>query len=131
MFIKFPRNKLFSWRNWISKEEAWEAFLTQEDRIWAKKSQSFPFSLNIGTQGISTMLILVPQLVFWILKPKSIFGQMCAKKIKFVHFGWKSAHLVSRGCWFLFRHSFTQFPTLNLFLGRVRSRKWKCLFRLK
>ena len=26
--------------------------------------------------------------------------------------------MISRGCWFLFRHWFSEFPTLNLFLGR-------------
>ena len=48
-----------------------------------------------------------------ILKPKSILGQIWAKKIEVVHFAWKLALVVYRGCWFLFWHYFSQFPTLN------------------
>ena len=48
--------------------------------------------------------IHIPILVFWICNPKSIFGQIWAKKVKVVWFTWKLALMVSRGCWFLFRH---------------------------
>ena len=37
-----------------------------------QKSQICPFCLKIGTLGILRMRILIPRLVFWILKPKSI-----------------------------------------------------------
>ena len=60
------------------------------------------FYSKIGTNGISRMLILVPTLVFWISNPKSIFGQIWAKKVKVVRFDKKLIHMVSQGCWFLF-----------------------------
>ena len=68
------------------------------------KSQSYQFCLKIGTHGIWRMLILIPTLVFWIWNPKSIFGQIWAKKFKVVHFDWKLAHRVSQGWWLLLRH---------------------------
>ena len=40
-----------------------------------QKSQICSFCLKIGTHGISRIRILIPKLVFWISKPKSIFGQ--------------------------------------------------------
>ena len=75
--------------------------------FWANlgpKSQSCPFCLKIGTHGISRMLILIPTLVFWISNPNFLFGQIWAKKVKVVRFNWKLAHMISRGCWFLFQH---------------------------
>ena len=51
--------------------------------FWANlglKSQSCPFFLKTGIHGISRLLILIPTLVFWILKPKSIFGQNLGRK---------------------------------------------------
>ena len=60
--------------------------------FWAnlgRKNQSCLFFLKIGTHGILTMLILIPTLVFWISDRKSIFGQIWAKKVKIVQFGWK------------------------------------------
>ena len=50
---------------------------------WAnlgQKSQICPFCLKIGTHGISTILVLILTLVFQISNPKSIFGQIWAKK---------------------------------------------------
>ena len=89
--------------------------------FWAnlgRKNQSCLFFLKIDTHGILTILILIPTLAFWISDPKSIFGEIWAKKVKVVQFGWKLAHRVSRRCWFLFRHYFSQFPTLNDFLDK-------------
>ena len=74
--------------------------------FWANlgpQIQSCPFCLKIGTYGISRILILIPTLVFWISNFKFLFGQIWAKKDKFVHFAWKLAHLVSWGCGFLFQ----------------------------
>ena len=89
--------------------------------FWAnlgRKSQSYRFFLKIGTYGILMMLILIPTLVFWISNPNSIFGTIWTKKVKVVQFGWKLAHRKSRRYWFLFWHSFSQFPTLNHFLDK-------------
>ena len=61
------------------------------------------FYSKIGTSGISRMLILVPTLVFWISNPKSIFGQIWAKKVKVVRFAWKLTHMVSWKCRFRIR----------------------------
>ena len=80
---------------------------------------SFLFGLKIDTHGILMMLILIPALVLWISDPKSIFGKIWSKKVKAVQFGWKLAHRVSRLCWFLFRHYFSQFPVLNPFFGQI------------
>ena len=104
------------------------SFLNLQSYIcfWAnldQKSQSCPFWLKIGTNCISWMLILIPTLVFWIWKPKFIFGQVWAKKVKVVFFVWKLACIVSRGYWFLFQNQFSKFQNLTLFMGRVRPKK--------
>ena len=90
-----------------------------------RKIQSYRFCLKIGTDCIKRMLIFIPTLVFWICSPKSIFGQIWAKKVKVVHFSRKLALRVSRGCWFLFYHYFFEFPTQNLFLGKFAPKKSK------
>ena len=74
--------------------------------FWAnldRKIQSCPVWLKIGTQSVSTMLILIPTFLFSVSNPKSFSGQIWAEKFKVVHFDWKLAHMVYRGCWFLFR----------------------------
>ena len=48
------------------------------------KIQSSLLCLKIGTHSISRMLILIPTLVFWISNPNSLFGQIWAKKVKYV-----------------------------------------------
>ena len=63
-----------------------------------RKGQSCPFCLKIDTRDIWSMLILIPTLVFWTSKPRSICGKIWAEKVKVVHFGWKLAHSVSRRC---------------------------------
>ena len=96
--------------------------------FWANlgpKIQSCPFCLKIGTHGISRMLILIPTLVSWISNPNFLFGQIWAKKVKVVQFGWKLAHRVSRQCWFLFQHYVSKFPTLNPFLDKFGSKNSK------
>ena len=75
--------------------------------FWANldpQTQSCPFCLKIGTYGISRMLIFIPTLVFWISNPNFLFGQIWVKKVKAVHFNWRLAQIISRGCWFLFQH---------------------------
>ena len=81
--------------------------------------------------SILAMLILIPTLVFWFPNPKSIFGEIWVKKVKVVQFGWKLTHMVSRRCWFLFRHYFSLFPTLNPFLDKLGREIQSCLFWLK
>ena len=102
--------------------------------FWANfgwKSQSCSYFLKIGTHGILMVLILIPTLVFWISNLKSIFGKIWPKKLKVVQFGWKLAHRVSRRCWFLFRHYFSQFPTLNPFLDKFGSKNSKLFILTK
>ena len=80
--------------------------------FWANldpKPKSCSFCLKIGTNGISRMLILIPALVFWIWNRSFLLGKIWTKKIKFVHFAWKLAHLVSWGCGFLFQDYFSEF----------------------
>ena len=62
---------------------------------------------------------------------KSIFGQIWAQKVKVVRFAWKLVHMVSQRCWFLFQHEFSQFSTLNSFLGKFGSRNSKLLVLCK
>ena len=94
--------------------------------FWANlgpNSQSFPFHLKIGTHGISSILILIPTLCFWISNPNFLFGQIWAKKVKVVRFNWKLAHVISRGCWFLFQHQSHEIPTS--FFGKFGPEKSK------
>ena len=95
------------------------------------KNQSYPFFLKIGAHGILKMLILIPTLVFWISDPQSIFGKTWTKKVKVVQFGWKLSHRVSRRCWFLFQHYFSQFSILNSFLDKFGSKNPKLLILTK
>ena len=62
---------------------------------------------------------------FRISNPKSMFGQIWAKKVKVVRFAWKLAHKVSPGCWSLFQHKFSEFQNLNQFLSKFGSKKSK------
>ena len=48
-----------------------------------KKPQSCPVWLKIGTQSVSTMLILIPTLLFSVSNLKSFFGQIWVKKLEF------------------------------------------------
>ena len=96
--------------------------------FWANlglKSQRFPFCQKIGTRGISKILILIPTLVSGISNPNFLFGQIWNKKIKVVRFFWKLARMPSWLCWFLFQYFFSEFLTLNPFLGKFRPRKSK------
>ena len=79
-----------------------------------RNSQSCLFCQKTDTHGISRMLIFIPTLVFWISNPKSIFGEIWAKKFKVVRFVWKLAHTVSRECRFLFQHQFSDIRNLSL-----------------
>ena len=56
-------------------------FKPKTNFLWnlGQKSQICSFWMKIGTHGISRMQILIPKLVFWISKPKSIFGQSLAQ----------------------------------------------------
>ena len=96
--------------------------------FWAnlgRKSQSCPFFLKIGTHGILTMVILIPTSVFWISDPKSIFGQMWTKKVKFVQFGWKLVHRVSRHVDCYSDISFLNCQPWIYFLGKFGLKKSK------
>ena len=71
--------------------------------------------------GVLAMLIIIPILVFWFFYPKSIFGQIWAEN-------W---HTVSRRFWFLFRHYFSQFPTLNPYLDKFGLKNLKLFILTK
>ena len=87
----FPEN----WHTWhLDDADSYSniIFLNFQPYIhfWAnlgQKSQSCLFCLKIGTHVMSRLLILVPTLVFWISKSKSIFGQIWTEKLKVVKFG--------------------------------------------
>ena len=104
-------------RNW--------AFSPNVDR----KIQNCQFWLKISTHGILEVLIQNPD--FEISTSKFIFGQIWVKKVKAGHFDWKFSHRVSQACWLVFRHQFSEFPTLNLFLGKFGLKSQSCSFYLK
>ena len=60
-----------------------------------RKTQSCPVCLKIGTQSVSTMLILISTLLFSISNPKSFFGQVWVKKLEFSSLpgSWYTEHL--------------------------------------
>ena len=64
-------------------------------------------------------------------QPKIHFGQIWAKKVKVVRFLWILTHMISRWCWFLFQHLFSEFQTKNRFLAKFRPKKQICPFCLK
>ena len=73
--------------------------------FWAnldQKNKSYLSCLKVDIHGILSMLTLISTFVFLISIKKSIFGQIWAKNVKFVHFAWKLAHLLSWRCRFLF-----------------------------
>ena len=80
----FQPNPGFEFWNSDPKIDFWVNF--------GRKSQSCLFFLKIGMHGILMMLILIPTLVFWIVNPKSIFGQIWTEKVKVVCFAWNLAH---------------------------------------
>ena len=84
---------------------------------------------NFG-QKIQSCLF-IPTLAFWVSDPKSIFGEIWAEKVKVVQFGWKFTHRVSRQCWFLFQHYFSQFSTLNPFLDKFGAKNSKLFILTK
>ena len=154
-FLKFSRRNLFlgkfgpkksklsvlteNWHTWYLGSADSESrlrllkFRPQNqflDKFGLKNSKLF-VSPEIGMHSILAMLILIPTLVFWFPHPKSIFGEIWAKKVKVVQFGWKLAHIVSRRCWFLFRHYFSLFPTLNPFLDKFGLRNSKLFILTK
>ena len=96
-----------TWHTWYlggadSKSTLWNS--DPKIYFWANLgqiSESCPFCLKTGTHSISRMIILIPTLVFWISNPKSIFGQIWAKKVKVVCFAWKRIHTVWWRCWSL------------------------------
>ena len=100
-----------NWHTWYlgssdskSRLDFWNS--VPKIHFWANlggKSQSCPVWLKIGTHSVSTMLILILTLFFSVLNPKSFFGQIWAAKLKVVYFDWQLAHMIYRGCWFLFR----------------------------
>ena len=118
---------MVSRRCWFLFQHEFSEFLTLNPflgKFGPKESKLFVLPENWYTV-ISRLLILVPTLVLWISKTKSIFGQIWIEKLKVVQFGWKLAHRVSQRCWFLFRHYFSQFPTVNCFLGKFGPRNSK------
>ena len=72
--------------------------------FWANLGRKCLFWLKVSIHSILRMLILIPTLLFSISNPKSTFGKIWAEKSKVLHFDWKLAHMVFRGCWFLCRH---------------------------
>ena len=88
-------------------------------QIWAKKYQSCSFCLKICAHGILRMLILILTLVFWLSKPKSIFGQIYDEKLKSLVWleNWHTHYLEDADS-YCDIVTFSEFPTLNLFLAK-------------
>ena len=109
----------------------------QFPQIKAKKFKFVCLDWKLAHMMSTLILIFNPIMIFW---------QIWAKKFKVALFAEKLAHMVSRGYWFLFRHWFSEFPTLNPFLGKFRMKKsklfvfawklahmvsWRCWFRIR
>ena len=92
-------------------------------QIWDPKRQSYSFYLDIGTHGITRMLILILALVSWNSNPKIHFWANLDQKFKAVYFVYKVALTVFEGCWFLFQHQFSEFPTLKFIFGQIWAKK--------
>ena len=79
-------------------------------RNWAispnldQKNRSCQFCLKISTHGIFEVVISKQGLYLWNSDPKIYFWQIWAGKVKVVHFAWKFAPMVYRGCWILVWH---------------------------
>ena len=58
-------------------------------------------------------------------QPLIHFGEIWVEKFKVVRFSQKFAHRVSRGCSFLFRHWFSEFPILIPLLGEFGAKNSK------
>ena len=82
-FVRFDLTlaHMISWRYWFRiRTYFWNS--DPKIHFWAnlgRKSQSCPFCLKTGTYGVSSMLILIPTLVFWVCNPKSTFGSKNSK----------------------------------------------------
>ena len=90
--------------------------------------------MKIGRHGSPKMLILIPILVFWICKPKFVFGQVWIEKIRVIYFAWKLVPRYRhwyRQCWFWFQHWSYEFSILDLFLGELRQKCQSWPFCLK
>ena len=59
------------------------------------------------------------------------FWANLGQKSKNWPFDWKLSHIVSRRCWFVFQHQFSEFPTLNLFSGKFGLKNQSCSSYLK
>ena len=97
-------------------------------RNWAispnlgQKILSSLFWRKIGTHGTLEVQIPNPYLDFWNSDPKILFWANLGWKSQ--SFSWILAHMVSRRWWFLFQYYSSEFATLNLFLGKFRTRKF-------
>ena len=70
--------------------------------------------------------------IFEILTPKSIFGQIWAKKFKVVRFVWKLVYIVSHGCWFRIQTYIFEISTTKFIFGQIWALKSQnCSFCLK
>ena len=86
------------------------------------------FCLKIGTHSISRMLILIPTLVFLISNPKSIFGQIWAKKVKSCLFCMKiGTHGISK-MMIIIDINFLNFKSYIYFWANLGQKSKSCLF---
>ena len=71
------------------------------------------------------------RLVSWSSNPKIHFWANLDQKFKAVYFVYKVALTVFQGCWFLFQHQFSEFPTLKFIFGQIWAKKSNRFFRPK
>ena len=90
------------------------------------KIQTGPFWLKICIHGILKALTPNPDWEFWNIDHRKIFfGQIWAEKVRNVCFARKLTHTVSRGCWFLFGHYFSEVSNPDSILGKLGPKKFK------
>ena len=90
-----------------------------------RKTRCCPFWLKIGRHDIVEVLIPNPELDFWNLTPKSIFGQIWPKnwKLFILSENWCTEYLKDADS--ESRHRFLEFRPQNPILGKFVSKKSK------
>ena len=102
------------------------SFLNFKPKIhfWANLGKkSFPFCLKIGIHRTSRILIFISIFVSWVVTKNPFLGKFRSKKLKLsvLPKNWHAWYLEDLD-------SYSETSFLNSFLGRVKPRKWNCLF---
>ena len=115
-----------NWYTWCF--EIWKPKI----HFWAnlgQKSQSCPVWLKIGTQRVSTMVILIPTLFFSVLNLKSFLDKFEEKKLFILTENWHTWYFVDADSYF--NNSFLNCQLKIHFWANLGRKSQSCLFCLK